>query len=92
MDHLTYTMHVQSFIYIVLSVIWLINIAAPSKRSWLVDIVLLAFIVYIVLSLRYLYQQSWAKTILKSVIAMVYTFSITIAVFVLVVLVGVALK
>lgn len=92
MDHLTYTMHVQSFIYIVLSVIWLINIAAPSTREWLSDIVLLAIIIYVLLSLKYVHRQSWIKTIIKSIIAFFWTMFVTLVVFIVVVAISVSLS
>ncbi|HEY0741346.1 MAG TPA: DUF3667 domain-containing protein [Chryseosolibacter sp.] len=91
MDHLTYTMHVQSFIYIILSIVWLINIAAPATRPFLSDIVLLAIIIYVLLSLKYVHQQSWLKTIAKSIIAFFWTMFVTLMVFALVVVISVSI-
>lgn len=92
MDHLTYTMHVQSFIYIVLSVVWLINILVPSTRQGLSDIVLLAIILYVLFSLKYVHQQSWIKTILKSLLAFVWTMFVTLFVFVIVVIISISVR
>jgi hypothetical protein len=68
-DHLVYTLHLQSFAYAVIAVAMLI----PFLSRHLIPIVQLAtvllLLVYIAQSLRYLYRQSWPKTIVKSVIA-----------------------
>jgi hypothetical protein len=68
-DHLVYTLHLQSFGYAVIAVAMLI----PFLSRHLIPIVQLATVLlllaYMAQSLRYLYRQSWPKTIVKSVIA-----------------------
>jgi hypothetical protein len=78
-DHVVYTLHLQSFAYIVLSVAMLIPLfITPSARSWFMDIMLLATVVYLLISLRRLYKQSWIKTVVKSVFAMMFIFGISV--------------
>lgn len=77
-DHLIYTLHVQSFVFSLIAVILLIPllIYAPAQKiaSTLVG---LGTIIYTILSLRYLYQQSWGKTILKALLALLIAATVT---------------
>lgn len=74
-DHLIYTLHLQSFVYIVVSLVLLIPLwITPSARNWFIGVILLSLIVYVLLSLRNIYKQSWFKTIVKTVLAFVYMF------------------
>jgi hypothetical protein len=77
-DHLVYMMHVQSFIYTVLSVIFLIPLLFPLSLDAIRQISMLTIFVYLLISLRYLYHQPWWKTILKSLIATFTLFVITV--------------
>jgi len=76
-DHLVYTMHVQSFTYMVLSVIFLLTLFFPIPLDVVRRISMLILFVYLLISLRYLYQQAWWKTVLKSLIATFALFAIT---------------
>lgn len=78
-DHLIYTMHVQSFVYILISLLLLIPLfITPSARSWWGDVTAIATGIYVLISLKRIYQQSWGKTILKSIIATLYIFLTTV--------------
>lgn len=79
--HLIYAFHVQSFVYIVLSLALLVPLFGFSgARTWFSDVVFFFAVIYVVLSLRYLYKQSWIKTLLKSFLAVVF-FVFTTAIF-----------
>jgi hypothetical protein len=67
-DHLVYTLHVQSFAYALISVMLLIPFLFPDSISIVRRVALLTIMTYIALSLRYLYHQPWWKTILKSIV------------------------
>lgn len=78
-DHLAYTLHIQSFAYIIASILLLAAIfISPSVREWWPVAVVGTTMIYILISLRYLYKQSWFKTIIKSILAMGYMFFITV--------------
>lgn len=78
-DHLVYTMHVQSFVYVLISLLLLIPLfITPSARTWWGDVAAIATGIYILISLKRIYQQSWGKTILKSIIACLYIFFTTV--------------
>jgi hypothetical protein len=78
-DHLVYTLHFQSFVNIVVSLLLLIPLFfLPSAREWFLKVTLILSILYIIISLRFLYQQSWLKTILKSFLALGYIAFITL--------------
>lgn len=78
-DHLVYTLHLQSFVYIVVSIVLLIPLfISASARSWFMNVILLSIVLYVLLSLRNLYKQSWLKTILKSLMAFFYIFFSTV--------------
>jgi hypothetical protein len=77
-DHLVYMMHVQSFIYTVLSIIFLLTLLLPVPLDMVRRISVLILFIYLVISLRYLYHQAWWKTVLKSLIA---TFALVVITF-----------
>jgi hypothetical protein len=78
-DHLAYTLHLQSFAYIIASLLLLGAIfISPSIRTWWPLALVGVTVVYILISLRHLYRQSWIKTIIKSILAMGYMFFITV--------------
>lgn len=79
-DHLVYTMHLQSFIYFICGIILLLPFIFPSILDILLSVILVPIFIYIVVSLRYLYRQAWWKTILKSALATFSLFIITITV------------
>jgi hypothetical protein len=80
-DHLVHTIHLQSFAYIVLSLLLLIPLyLLPSSRSWFAEVLIGVTALYIVLSLRYLYHQSWLKTIAKALLATMFMFFVTMIV------------
>jgi len=72
-EHLVYTLHIQSFTYIILTLLLLIPLfITPDARSWFMYVLFFSLGVYILLSLRRIYRQSWLKTFLKTVLAMGY--------------------
>lgn len=72
-DHLVHTIHLQSFAYIVLSLLLLIPLYfAPSSREWFVRVLVVITIIYMALSLKYLHRQSWPKTIVKALLAALF--------------------
>jgi hypothetical protein len=77
-DHVVYMMHVQSFFYFVLSVIFLLTSVLPISLNVVERIALWILFGYLVISLRYLYGQPWWKTILKSVAATFLLFAATV--------------
>jgi hypothetical protein len=77
-DHLVYALHLQSFAYIIVSIVITVPLfIAPATREWFMDVVLLSLAIYTFFSLRRVYQQSWGKTLLKTFLAMGYIFSVT---------------
>jgi hypothetical protein len=65
LSHLIFTVHMQCFLFLLVSVyVVLTMLHAPD---WLTDYLPLLAAVYFVLSLRTVYQQSWARTLAKSV-------------------------
>ncbi|MBT1690725.1 DUF3667 domain-containing protein [Dawidia soli] len=81
-DHLIYTMHLQSFVYILVSLLLALLLwVVPGWRGHtslpFVGIVCL----YVALSLRRVYEQAWWKSILKAVLAVGLCLFVTAAVF-----------
>lgn len=68
-DHLVYTLHLQSFVYLLVTISFLVAAYAGDQISIVRRITILIVFVYITFSLRYLYQQSWWKTVLKALIS-----------------------
>ncbi len=91
-DHLVYTLHLQSFAYIISSILLLCAIfISPSVRAWW-PLALSGFtVIYMIASLRLLYKQSWIKTVIKSVLSMGYIFFVTIMFIILIMMVNVFL-
>ena len=78
-DHLVYTLHLQSFGYAVVAVAMLIPFLSRHSIRIVQWATVLLLLVYMAQSLRYLYRQSWPKTILKSVIATSLLFFLMLA-------------
>jgi hypothetical protein len=76
-DHLVFTLHIQSFAYILIGMVLLIPFAFPEWLGALRRLTLLVILIYMVLALRRLYMQGWFKTILKSIIATISMVFIT---------------
>lgn len=68
-DHLVYTVHMQSLSYILVTIALLLAFVWPDYISLIRRITVITLGVYVAASLRYLYHQSWWKTILKSMVA-----------------------
>jgi hypothetical protein len=69
-DHLVYTLHLQSFLFLFMILLFIITMYAfPTLRLYNEEILFVVTAIYVTMSLRFLYQQSWTKTILKSVFA-----------------------
>jgi hypothetical protein len=68
-DHLVYTLHLQSFAYVLVGAVFLLALLFQDHLGLVRRITVFLLFAYIVLSLRFLYHQKWWKTILKSVIA-----------------------
>jgi hypothetical protein len=68
-DHLVYTMHLQSFAYVLAGIAFVIATFLDNSLSIIRRVTLVSVFIYVVFSLRYLYHQNWVLTILKSVIA-----------------------
>lgn len=77
-DHVVYMMHVQSFFYFILSVIFFLSSVTDISLDAVQRISLTILLVYLAISLRYLYHQPWWKTILKSVLATFLLFFATV--------------
>lgn len=79
-EHLVYMLHLQSFIYFIASIALLVSlIFLPSEsRGWWPPVLVIFAGVYIFLSAKKLYGQSWLKTFVKSVLAIFYMLSATI--------------
>ena len=80
-DHLTYAMHLQTFVYIVLIVLFAVSSFFPTFVGILQRILFGVVFVYVLISVVYLYRQSWWKTLLKSLFAtflLIFTTIITI--------------
>jgi hypothetical protein len=91
-DHLVYTLHVQSFAYIIVSLMLLIPLfISPAARDWFMKAMLWITAVYILLSLKYVYRQSWVKTIVKSFLAMGYILFVTVIFITLIMVINIAL-
>jgi hypothetical protein len=72
-DHLVYAMHLQSFAYVLMAAVLVIPFFAPVSLTVLKNIIIIFLLVYIGISLHFLYKQVWWKTGLKAILA---TFSI----------------
>lgn len=77
-DHLIYVMHLQSFAYILLSVVFFLPFIFSIDFALLRLIAFSSLLIYIGFSLHYLYHQAIWKTVLKSFLATISLFLITI--------------
>lgn len=77
-DQLVYTVHVQSFGYVILIMLLPIFMyLIPSFHEWYQAILVLVIALYLTLSLKYLYRQSWARTLFKVALAIIYIVVVT---------------
>jgi hypothetical protein len=76
-DHLVYAMHLQSFIYILVGLVFLLPFIIPGSFDFLAAIVMITLFIYIGISLHFLYRQVWWKTLIKSILALYSIFFIT---------------
>ncbi len=65
-SHLVFTIHVQCFLFILIGL--LIGFDKLHAPEWLSNLLSLAPIVYFVVALHTFYQQSWGKTVVKSLL------------------------
>lgn len=77
-DHLVYMMHVQSFVYSLFTIALLVPFVFPAAFSFILRFVQIALLIYVGVSLHYLYRQRWWKTALKAILATICLFFITI--------------
>jgi hypothetical protein len=78
-DHVIYMMHLQSFVYVIIIIMMLIAMfITPLAREWWNRVAVIATFIYLVISLRKVYGQSWFKTVIKSFIATFYVLFSTV--------------
>lgn len=77
-DHLIYVMHLQSFVYIIMSLLFFLPFVVPIDLPILRQALFVIILVYIGISLYRLYNQSWWKTMLKAFLATAMTFFVTV--------------
>jgi hypothetical protein len=65
-DHLVYTMHLQSFVYCLFAVMFLLPFVLPLSLIAMRQAGILLIFIYIFISLNFIYRQAWWKTVLKS--------------------------
>ncbi|AMJ67365.1 DUF3667 domain-containing protein [Hymenobacter sp. PAMC 26628] len=65
-SHLVFTIHVQCFLFIFIAL--LIGLDKLHAPDWLSNLLNLAPIVYFVVAMHTFYQQSWGKTVAKSLL------------------------
>ncbi|OGX92036.1 DUF3667 domain-containing protein [Hymenobacter coccineus] len=66
LSHLVFTIHVQCFLFILIAL--LIGLDKLNAPEWLNNLLSFAPIVYFVVALHTFYQQSWGKTVAKSLL------------------------
>jgi hypothetical protein len=76
-DHLIYAMHLQTFAYILLSIVFFLPFIFPMELTALRTIAFVSVMTYIGFSLHYLYHQTIWKTVLKSLLATMCLFFLT---------------
>jgi len=79
-DHLVYTMHLQSFAALMMGLMLLIPLVFPPSLTVVTRLTYFMIFVYITISLRKLYEQSWVKTIIKSLVATILIVFMLVAV------------
>jgi hypothetical protein len=71
-EHLVYTLHFHTFLFISCSVLFLYSLYTPIDESfWSVLCTLIALLIYLVLSLKTVYQQSLLKTSFKIILFLI---------------------
>ncbi|MBT1709740.1 DUF3667 domain-containing protein [Fulvivirgaceae bacterium PWU5] len=81
-DHLIYTMHLQSFVYILISLLLVLLLwVAPGWRGYTGGPLIGVVWVYVAMSLRQVHKQSWWKSILKAALAVALCLFITAVIF-----------
>lgn len=81
-DHLIYTIHLQSFVYILVSVLLALLLwVAPGWRGYTSAPLIAVICAYVAISLRHVHEQSWWKSILKGFLAVMLCLFITAVVF-----------
>jgi hypothetical protein len=87
-DHVIYMMHLQSFVYVIIIIMMLIAMfITPAAREWWSRVAVMATFIYLIISLRKVYGQSWFKTVVKSFIATFYVLFSTV-IFIALVMLG----
>ncbi|HEY0653246.1 MAG TPA: DUF3667 domain-containing protein [Chryseosolibacter sp.] len=76
-DHLIYAMHLQTFAYILLAIVLFLPFLFELDFQTMRSIAFFSILAYIAVSLHYLYRQQIWKTALKSFLATVTLFFIT---------------
>lgn len=64
-DHITFTLHLHSFLFFILSVLIVINYYWPLDL--IITLTTLLIIVYFLLAFKRVYKQGWIKTFVKTV-------------------------
>jgi hypothetical protein len=77
-DHVVYTMHLQTFVYFLFGVLVWLPFVIQMDLNLLRQIAFFVIFAYVGLSLHRLYRQQWWKTIIKSFVATVMLFFITV--------------
>ncbi|MFD1467436.1 DUF3667 domain-containing protein [Hymenobacter caeli] len=67
LGHLIFTVHVQCFLFIFLGLVMGLD-KLNALPGWLSNLLLLVPAVYFIVALRTFYQQSWRKTVVKSLL------------------------
>lgn len=81
-DHLIYTVHLQSFVYIMFSLLMVLLLwVAPGWRGHTGAPFITVICAYVAISLRRVHEQSWWKSILKGFFAVMACLFITAVVF-----------
>lgn len=79
-DHIVYVLHLQSVVYISLTLLLLTTLyISESVGRWFDTVLITGMIIYLVISLRQLYRQSWILTLVKSFFSIILMFVISIA-------------
>jgi hypothetical protein len=80
-EHLIYSIHIHTFIFIFLSLVLIINLFYPWFFKKFVFVIFGVVTLYIILSLRTVFGNSWGKTIFKFVcINFIYMITLSCAV------------
>ena len=77
-DHIIYVMHLQTFVYVLLTVFFTLPVVFPKFTDILMPTLMGVIFIYVLFSLRFLYRQPWWKTVFKSAIATFVLFFTTV--------------